>query len=376
MLNLEQMRNELFFKESKYHEWSKKINGLPSDPFLSKIFSFLAKYPSTKQSYEKLIENGSSHRDFCNGKLRSDGYYPLRSINECIYANLCDNSNNLENSSVICDIADGYQKLSQDFSIEMQSDSLFFKTFLNQKNCFYSEKLYSYLQNLLKENKTYSVLAWMTIIAIFPFPTNTSSKNPNYTKMLLKNIFQSDNLIMLEKLPSLHQAVDDFLTEELEIPDEIEQINLAFNHGVRWLTTGERNQLLRKMTERTNKMQILLTEYSIAEEFTKHIRKPYTSYVSSYLPPLVMWKDFCNEYSDKITLKISHVPLMRQYTEFQFHNQENSALYVGFYTYGGITLDRSQFMILSHDDSYFQNYQQEFQYLWNLAKIAEFHNIK
>ena len=128
MITLELIRNELFLKNTIYHRWTKSTVSTIEDPFISVIFRFLASYPETKRDYSKIKDNLTSHWDFCKGKLRSDGYYPLRNINEKIYYLLYDaylSGDLLDDSSVITDIEDGYRRISSDFSTELMQKALF-----------------------------------------------------------------------------------------------------------------------------------------------------------------------------------------------------------------------------------------------------------
>lgn len=374
-ITLDLLRNELFLKGSCYFQWTKSASGISHDPFISEIFKFLTLYPETKSDYEKIIENGTSHSIFCKGKLRSDGYYPLRNINEKVYCCLFDtyiSDNELDTSCIINDISYGYQKLSMDFATEIHANSAIFKNYICSE-CFYGIlPLLNHIENLLNQNQIYTVLAWMTVIAIFPIPQKVSDKHPNYTKMLAKNIFQYDiENVIAKEVPSLHNAVEQFLIEKLNSKGTINEVNLAFNHGLRWLTNSERAHLLLKIIEHANHVNILITEYPISEEFTKHIRKPDIYYISSYLSPQKMWSDFYKEHSNKITLKISSIPALRQYVEFNFEEKALSGLYVGFYTYGGFPFDKSHFLILPYGANYYDLYQNEFHYLWNKAKNIE-----
>lgn len=178
--------------------------------------------------------------------------------------------------------------------------------------------------------------------------------------------FQEDETNKL-KPSSLYNAVDQFIKEKLSTPGVITEVNLAFNHGIRWLTFHERTQLLRKIVEQANRVNIVMPKYEIAEEFTLHQRKPGTYYVSSYTRPQHMWQDFAQEYPQKITLNTVPIPILRQYISFHFENKEQSALYIGFYTYGGNGFDKNPFYVLSYGADYYDVYEKEFKYLWDLA---------
>lgn len=181
------------------------------------------------------------------------------------------------------------------------------------------------------------------------------------------------NVIFKTEVPSLHNAVEQFIRKKLKECGIITEVNLAFNHGVRWLTHHDRTQLLRQIIERANCVNILMSEYQIAEEFTKHQRKPGTYYISSYVPPQKMWQEFIRESPGKITLKLSPIPVLRQYISFHFEDEMDSALYVGFYTYGGSGFDNNPFQMLSYNENYYNVYEKEFSYLWSISQdITDF----
>ncbi|MDE5885351.1 MAG: hypothetical protein K2H29_09800 [Oscillospiraceae bacterium] len=358
-------------KSSRFYQWKNKESGNFGDPFLSEIFEFLSMYPETQNDYYKILAKGTSHTRFCKGILRDDGYYPLRNINEKIYYLLCDAVTlqfSPDDSSVIQDIANGYLRLSNDFRMELKPDSPVFHELITLENCYGIQAVSEYLDRLIHSGQLYTALAWLTIIAIFPAPQNISDKKPDYTQMLLKTIFQYHTSEQNKNVAvSLHNSMDKFIENMLKTDDTIDEINLAFNHGVRWLVDINRNTLLCKMIEHTKHINILITEPGIAEAFTKHLRRQEFCYVSSYIPPQKMWEYFCKKFPGKITLKVSHIPAMRQYCEFHFHHEEYSALFVGFYTYGGLSFDHNNFLLLKSNDTYYHLYQHEFHYLWTLA---------
>ncbi len=379
MLTLELIRNELFLKNTIYHRWTKSTVSTIEDPFISTIFQFLASYPETKRDYIKIKDNLTSHWDFCKGKLRSDGYYPLRNINEKIYYTLYDAyllGDSLDDSSVIADIEDGYRQISSDFSTELHEESSVFKQYVLLENFYGCETLHKHILQLLSQKQFYTALAWMTIIAIFPIPHKTSEKMPDYTNLLLRNIFgEKTHKHSNQNGYSLHDAVEQFIIQKLNCTDSLLKVDLAFNHGLRWLLNNERNQLLLKMLARSERINILMPEYQIAEAFTSHIRKSDSYYVSSFVSPQKFWEDFVEKNSEKISLRISPLPILRQYIAFEFENQDNSAVYVGFYTYGGNDFNKSQFLIMNREDAFYEMYRNEYHYLWNISPTAN-HSTK
>lgn len=166
---------------------------------------------------------------------------------------------------------------------------------------------------------------------------------------------------------SLHDSVDQFIKEKLNTLGTIIEVNLAFNHGMRWLTHRNRKQLLYQIIERANRVNILMPEYHIAEEFSKYQRKPNSYYISSYIPPQELWSKFAQENTEKITLKISPVPVLRQLVSFVFEEEVNSALYVGFYTYGGSSFEKNPFQLISLSELHYNTYLNEFRSLWDIS---------
>ena len=179
------------------------------------------------------------------------------------------------------------------------------------------------------------------------------------------NIFIARNAA--SQTASLHDSVEQFIKEKLNTQGTIIEVNLAFNHGVRWLTHRDRKQLLYQIIERANRVNILMSEYHIAEEFTKYQRKPNSYYISSHIPPQELWNEFAQENTEKITLKISPVPVLRQFVSFVFEEKDHSALYVGFYTYGGSSFDKNPFQMLSRGELHYDTYSNEFRALWDIS---------
>ena len=363
-LTISRIREFLFNKNSDFFKWNKKSSKTSFDPFLSILFEYLNSNPETSEAYQKLLDAGSSYDNFCRGILRNDGYYPLRDINECIYHDLLNHRNLPDNSHTIQKLQIEYNNLSEHFISDLTDKSRVFTELLTIENCYGSHSLYTHITSLL-DNKDYSfVLAWMTVIAIFPEITSVTEKRPDYTQ-LLKELFADWS--HPTEAPSLHEAYETFLKEKLTVDDELEEVIIVHNHGVRALMNQERHTLLQTLIDRAESVKILITEYEKGESFAKHTRNNNVLYLSSYTPPVLMWHDFCKQFPNKVTLHLSPIPAIHQYTEFRFKNPSNTSSFVGFYTYGETAFDRSPFMIIPYKSAYYSNFHTEFEYVWGIS---------
>lgn len=375
-LTVNRIREFLFNKDSDFCKWNKKDGKTPFDPFLSILFEYLDSKPETMNAYTKLLDEGSSHDNFCRGLLRKDGYYPLRDINEWIYNDLLKHRNSPDESYTIQKFQIEYNNLSKHFISDLTNESRVFKELLTIENCYGSNSLYAHITALL-DNEDYSlVLAWMTVIAIFPKVKSVTEKRPDYTQLFLKELFADQSYPT--EAPSLHNAYETFLEEKLKltVDDELEEVIIVHNHGFRDLTNKTRNALLKALIDRAESVKILITEYEVSEDFTKHIRNHNVLYISSYTPSVLMWRDFSRQFPDKVTLRLSPIPAIHQYTELRFKNSYNTSSFVGFYTYGGTVFDSSPFMIIPYGSAYYSNFHTEFEYAWGISHPDTDSNIE
>lgn len=365
-LTINRIRELLFSQDSEYCRWNKKGGTSAFDPFLSVIFEFLDTNTETQKAFQQILYTESSHDNFCRGSLRSDGYYPVKAINKWIYLDLEANSSDPDHSQTIQELQSGYAWLLKKADLMLSEESHVFTDLVSIDNCFDSRPLYEHLKELIEQEEYLLVLAWMTVIAIFPRITSVTEKKPDYAQSLLKVLF-SDKTQPTEA-PSLHSAYEAFLEEKLAVEDEIEEVIIVHNHGLRALTNQKRHDILRTLIDRAASVKILMTEHEMGETFTKHIRNHNMIYLSSYMPPVLMWRDFCNQFPEKVTLHLSPIPAIHQYTELRFKNSAHTSSFVGFYTYGETGFDKSPFMIIPYGSAYYQNFRTEFEYAWGISR--------
>lgn len=246
--------------------------------------------------------------------------------------------------------------LSRNFALSQLSS---LPSIIDMDSELYPNDFYIFLKECEKNN-LHLLLLWLVLWSIFGerivlLAPYHYEKNTSITRNAAS------------QTASLHDSVEQFIKEKLNTPGTIIEVNLAFNHGVRWLTHRNRTQLLYQIIERANRVNILMPEYHIAEEFTKYQRKPNSYYISSHIPPQKLWNKFAQENTEKITLKISPVPVLRQFVSFVFEEEVNSALYVGFYTYGGSSFEKNPFQLLSLGELHYDTYLNEFGALWDIS---------
>lgn len=229
----------------------------------------------------------------------------------------------------------------------------------------YDIALVSFLEELYASNKKETFMRWLLFLSCFP--SEESNDTYNYIERItgkVKDILKPDKQIRL------NEALDHFIAQHLEIGKKLLNVNISANHGLRWFNQKSRYQALSKIVKQAEHVNIVITEHTVSEYVTEHIREPKEVYDSEFTPSTEKWIRFCSSHKDKVTLKISPIPAMRQYIEFQFEDDESSAIFAGFYTYGGRSFDDALYMILQKGDPLFNLYQYEFQYLLQLDSTA------
>ena len=361
-LTLNHIRDLLFAADSPYSISNRKDNPSDCDRFISELFDFLEPHPDTQKAFGQITVTGSTHDNFCRGKLRSDGYYPVRPLNDWICADLIRHRSHPQQSETISELKNAYSYMEQYFSSELTISSDVFTHLMTVDNCMQVKTLYTHLRSLLMQKEFLTVLAWMTVIAVFPEIASSTEKKPDLAKKWLDSLFGGSGIPGQEL--SLHDAYENFLKEKLDTDDVIEELIIVHNFGARDISNTNRNALLRSLIDRAGKVKILLTEHQIAEQFTAHIRQQKMCYISDHMPLEVMWRALASEYPDKIDLRLSSLPAMHQYTEVIFRNPVNTTAFVTIYTIGRTMVDRMPFMILPHGAGYYDAFRREFDYSW------------
>lgn len=366
-ITLEQLRNELFLSTSRYRQWSRAASGEATDPFLSTILGFLDAYPETRAAYARLSELSTSRSDFCNGHLRSDGYYPLRAINEKIYNCFADTmgaNESPDNCSVIVDIANGYSRLKDDFTVELTRDCPVIRKLLTQESCYGNRSILSHMNRLFASGEVHSVLAWLTVFAMFPIPSAYSEKKPDYTNLLLKAVFHYD--YYQEQAPT---ASSEFLNNHLSRITHVKQLDMAFFAGAEWLTTDQKLQILEQYLAQNIPVRILLNQEDDVKDMICHMRNKNKFYVS-LTENITHWKHFKESYPDLVQIRISPVPLLHNCYHIKDDVQNMSEIRMCFYTYGNPYIDKNCIQIFRADSPYYELYTKEFDYIWEMSKEA------
>ncbi len=361
-ITIDRIRRLLFDPGSEYQRWNKKGSHAAYDRFLGMIFDFLDEDPATQKAFRQILDTESSHDNLCRGSLRSDGYYPVKAVNEAICNDLLANRAAPDRARTIQSIRDGYEALLSD---PLTAEAPVFTELLSVESCLGSAALYDHLTALLEEGDCLTVLAWMTVLAVFPPITSVTERKPDYARRILDALFPETPPAAP---PSLHRAYETFLEEKLAVDDVLEEVIIVQNHGLRTMIDPRRQDLLRRLFARAARVTILMSEHAVGETFTQHIRDQSGVYMSAYLAPVRMWLDFCRPYAEKLTLHISSIPAIHRYTELRFRDNANTAVFAGFYVYGATPFDQSPFLIAPYGTGYYPTLRTGFEYAWGLSR--------
>lgn len=222
----------------------------------------------------------------------------------------------------------------------------------------------NYIDDIRKEKDYSEFVRWILLISCF----SLFDKNDifDFFKIIENFINKIDSK---KRTPHVNNILDSWIEEKLIINDELINFNILSNHGLRWIQDQSRTPLFHKIIERSNKINILITEDRISEKFSKFARNPNNQYTSETSLVHDIWNNFMNKLDSnsqsKIKFKTSPIPLLRQHTEFTFQNSNNSELIVVFYTYGAASFNENHFLKIGFNNPYFNLYHNEFKYLFN-----------
>lgn len=301
-----------------------------------------------------------------------------------------DDKNKLTRSFLQCDTADvcgidsnilkkreflytRFKKMLPDYSlsdifkadIKLHPNDEIFNIYTKEKSR-YDFVLISFLDKLYSSMEYELFMRWILFLSCFP--TDETNDTYNYIHRITAKI---GDILKDDIKPRLNDALDHFIMQCFKVDSRLKVVNIVANHGLKWLSRKGRYFVLKEIIEKAEHINILITEHNISEYVTKHTREPKEIYDSEFIPSTDKWIRFCSNHRDKITLKISHVPAMRQYVEFQFEDDDLSAIFSAFYAYGGMPFNDMLFMIFKKGDLYFDLFRNEFQYLLQLDASSE-----
>ncbi|MBQ6039186.1 MAG: hypothetical protein IJL32_00155 [Oscillospiraceae bacterium] len=150
-------------------------------------------------------------------------------------------------------------------------------------------------------------------------------------------------------------------------PEQIQQLDMAFHMGTSWLSDGERMNMMINMLESGTVMRILIDDEDMAWTLSTHINNK-NRFSLPFSLNLQYWQEFERRHGGAVEVRLSPVPILRNYTRFTGRTPDASGMRVVFYTYGNFYFGQYYSIFPETDSPEYELFRIEFEYLWEKSK--------
>ena len=148
---------------------------------------------------------------------------------------------------------------------------------------------------------------------------------------------------------------------------EITSVDFTFHSGGMWLVDVIRLDQLLTLLKRRCQLRILVDDEAASEPLSLHMRHR-DQLISQQTEIVRNWKTFEERHQDLVQIKVSKIPILRNYINFHMREPEQSCMRVVFYTYGNPYLHTNYMLFPKYGSAEYMLFQNEFQYLWDHAE--------
>ena len=171
-----------------------------------------------------------------------------------------------------------------------------------------------------------------------------------------------------EHLSSLVQ----YFLDALVSSQTVTGIDIALHGGDAWFRDYSKFDMLKRFSKEGIPVRVLVNTPDAAEIVAKHTRNgAMIRSLYSFEDCIASWKTYIAQGNDNVELRISDIPLLRQYYSVHMSDSALDTVNVRYYTYGNYKMDENYRNIFTARSEYFKLYRDEFLYLWERAEKAE-----
>ncbi|MBQ3285564.1 MAG: toll/interleukin-1 receptor domain-containing protein [Ruminococcus sp.] len=162
-----------------------------------------------------------------------------------------------------------------------------------------------------------------------------------------------------------------YFLNALESQDKITGVDIATHGGDIWFRDDILLDILDRFKREKIPVRVLINTADAAESVAKHMRhsnkrRRYTAFSEC----VEEWKEYAADDNPNMELRLSDIPLLRQYYSIHMSDSELDTVNVTYYTYGNPRMDANYENIFTTYSDYFDLYRNEFEYLWeNASKV-------
>ena len=149
-------------------------------------------------------------------------------------------------------------------------------------------------------------------------------------------------------------------------------VDMAFHAGAAWLRPGPEHEiLLNKLLKMDITKRVLVNSASSAESIAKHMRAKQPAVYTSFEEAIANWTQLAADNSNLLEVRVCDIPLIHVYHAIHYKNGDKGhygRVHVKYYAYNNTNLNKAFEHELSSFSNYYDIYNNEFEYLWELSK--------
>ena len=174
--------------------------------------------------------------------------------------------------------------------------------------------------------------------------------------------FQESSFYIESKSKDSYNSDDDFFATMFTYASAIQQIDMAYHSGYKWLYSTERSNMLNNFLIHGGRLRVLVNSQKAASIIAKHTNNPNKEYIG-FKKSIEAWKRLAHKFPDSVEFIVSDIPLMHSFIHFKFREQEASKMLIIFYTYGNSAMPKNYHLLVSSSSDDYSLFNQEFEYL-------------
>lgn len=164
----------------------------------------------------------------------------------------------------------------------------------------------------------------------------------------------------------------EYFNQVVQGQHRIVQLDMGFHSGESWLSDGERVNMMLDLLKQGVSIRILLDDAEAAAPLSEHINSK-----DRFSIPLSLnyrnWLSFQERHAGAVSVRITPVPQLRNYTRFVFAEPEQGSMRIVFYTYGNFFFGQYYSVFPPCGSAPYELFRIEFEHLWEHSRPIEAH---
>ncbi|MBR5273165.1 MAG: toll/interleukin-1 receptor domain-containing protein [Clostridia bacterium] len=167
------------------------------------------------------------------------------------------------------------------------------------------------------------------------------------------------------KKVSVYTESSNFLFNKARETDKLVSVDMAFHSGSEWHRNTEMVDSMSQLISMDCKIRVIINSPESVETVCEHMKQPHKKYVK-FETNIEEWREFASENPDNVFVRVLDLPLLHRI--YIVRGENGGSANIKYYSYGNYTPDKDFRLSFDSPSPEYKLYQEEFEYLWNIAK--------